>query len=56
MNHDLIIDDLGRWGMGRIFQARCTCRLWEGQKEDNRPAAIRHHTEHRVRVQTVIIL
>lgn len=56
MNHDLIIEDLGRWGMGRAFQARCTCRLWESPIEDTRPAAIRHHTTHRVRVETVIVL
>ena len=45
--HELILDNLGRWGFGLKFQARCTCRRWESPIEDNRPDAIRHHTIHR---------
>lgn len=52
--HDLILDDLGRWGFGRKFQSRCTCRLWESRIEDNRPDAIRHHTVHVHAVMTGI--
>ena len=54
MNHHLIVDDLGRWGLGMSFRARCSCRLWESSIEDNRPAVIRQHTVHVSQQQAVI--
>ena len=49
-------DNLGKWGFGQQFQARCSCRLWESSIEDNRPAAIRQHTVHVSQQQAAILL
>ena len=52
--HALILANLGRWGMGQSFQARCTCRRWESSIEDNRPDVIRQHTVHAMNASRVI--
>lgn len=54
IEHKIILEDLGRWGFGLKFQARCTCRLWESRIEDNRPAVVQAHSRHRMQVGAVI--